>query len=145
MVCVVKGVCPLLFFVGGPQFEERGRACTPKSWAAGICVKNANGASPLVPPPVGDVSARNVRFDESDGWSSACSLWIWASFLIFSARSAAYNFCVSWSLRRSACNVSWVTFESGGGTVRFWYCISVAFPGTLICSRDVKVTYLIMP
>jgi hypothetical protein len=99
VVCVVSGV---------RDSELAAEACicgsgwTPSPCAAGVCVKNANGAV-LSTPFVfaGDVELRGSRFVAGLGWSSARKRAICASLRFCSAARAALSFCVSRSLRRS--------------------------------------------
>jgi hypothetical protein len=75
----------------------------PSACAAGVCVKNANGASPPLVPFAfaGLVEDRGSRFGTVLGCNNTLNRAICASLRFFSATSAALSFCVSMSLRRS--------------------------------------------
>lgn len=65
VVCVESGVRD-----SGAVLDVCGSGCTPSACAAGVCVKNANGASPSTPPFVdfaGEVEDRGSRFGAALG------------------------------------------------------------------------------
>jgi hypothetical protein len=75
----------------------------PSACAAGVCVRNANGAASVCTlfDFAGLVEDLGSRFGAALGCNNALSLAICASLRFFSATSAALSFCISISLRRS--------------------------------------------
>jgi hypothetical protein len=122
VVCVVSGV-------RGPEVvpDVWGSGCTPSACAAGVCVKNANEASPFPAPSIcfaGEFDDRGSRFGTL-GCSRARNRAICASLRFFSATRASLSFLVSMSLRRSVKRASGVSLESFEGGWRFWtYLVS---------------------
>lgn len=101
--------------VGGMVVEGTGRGFMPRSCEACECVRNAKGAAGFASASllcerdglVGEAEDRGSVFETvvalgEVGWRRARRRAIWASLRVFSAARAAWSFCVSISLRRSA-------------------------------------------